>query len=129
VTLSCRNSRFWLTYEWHTDLQQPGLQPARSDHDPALEFGHGQTDQHTERLQTNGICERFHKTILQEFYQVAFRRKIYRTTEELQSDLDQWIAYYNQHRTHQGKMCNGRTPMQTMLEAKEVYNAKVNDLN
>jgi len=26
--------------------------------------------------QTNGICERFHKTILQEFYQVAFRRKM-----------------------------------------------------
>lgn len=24
--------------------------------------------------QTNGICERFHKTILQEFYQVAFRK-------------------------------------------------------
>jgi transposase InsO family protein len=79
--------------------------------------------------QTNGICERFHKTILQEFYQVAFRRKIYRSIEELQSDLDQWIAYYNHDRTHQGKMCNGRTPMQTMLEAKEVYNAKVNDLN
>ncbi|STY63798.1 Integrase core domain [Mannheimia haemolytica] len=28
--------------------------------------------------QTNGICERFHKTILQEFYQVAFRRKFIR---------------------------------------------------
>ena len=37
--------------------------------------------------QTNGICERFHKTILQEFYQIAFRKKIYRSIEELQSDL------------------------------------------
>jgi hypothetical protein len=27
--------------------------------------------------QTNGICERFHKTILNEFYQVAFRKRIY----------------------------------------------------
>lgn len=27
--------------------------------------------------QTNGICERFHKTILQEFYQVTFRKKVY----------------------------------------------------
>jgi transposase InsO family protein len=27
--------------------------------------------------QTNGICERFHKTILNEFYQIAFRKKIY----------------------------------------------------
>lgn len=55
--------------------------------------------------QTNGICERFHKTILQEFYQVAFRRKIYNTIEELQTDLDDWLAYYNNARTHQGKMC------------------------
>ncbi|EYE31924.1 integrase core domain protein [Escherichia coli 1-110-08_S1_C2] len=27
--------------------------------------------------QTNGICERFHKTILNEFYQVTFRKKLY----------------------------------------------------
>jgi len=39
-------------------------------------------------LQTNGICERFHKTILQEFYQVVFRREIYQSIEELQVDLD-----------------------------------------
>lgn len=60
--------------------------------------------------QTNGICERFHKTILNEFYQVAFRRKIYRSLEELQVDLDNWLQYYNQRRTHQGKMCCGRPP-------------------
>ena len=35
--------------------------------------------------QTNGICERFHKTILQEFYQVTFRKKIYETIEQLQN--------------------------------------------
>ena len=62
--------------------------------------------------QTNGICERFHKTILQEFYQVAFRRKIYQSIEELQHDLDDWMVYYNSARTHQGKMCCWRTPMQ-----------------
>jgi transposase InsO family protein len=61
--------------------------------------------------QTNGICERFHKTILQEFYQVTFRRKIYRSIEELQIALDDWLAYYNNDRTHQGKMCCGRTPI------------------
>ena len=60
--------------------------------------------------QTNGICERFHKTILQEFYQVAFRKKLYRSIEELQSDLDAWIEQYNTERTHEGKMCCGRTP-------------------
>ena len=40
--------------------------------------------------QTNGICERFHKTVLEEFYQIAFRKKIYETVEQLQADLDLW---------------------------------------
>jgi len=79
--------------------------------------------------QTNGICERFHKTILQEFYQITFRRKLYLTLSELQQDLDEWIDYYNYRRTHQGKMCCGRTPMQTMIEGKEVWQEKVNNLN
>lgn len=79
--------------------------------------------------QTNGICERFHKTILQEFYQVTFRRKIYRSIDELQTDLDDWINYYNSQRTHQGKMCCGRTPMQTLMDAKEVWDDKVKELN
>ena len=79
--------------------------------------------------QTNGICERFHKTILQEFYQVAFRRKIYRSVEELQLDLDDWLHYYNHDRTHQGKMCCGRTPIQTLIDAKEVWHDKITSLN
>jgi transposase InsO family protein len=74
--------------------------------------------------QTNGICERFHKTILQEFYQVAFRKKLYTSLDQLQADLDQWLEYYNNERTHQGKMCNGRTPMQTLIDAKEVTQQK-----
>jgi transposase InsO family protein len=79
--------------------------------------------------QTNGICERFHKTILQEFYQVMFRRKIYRSIEELQSDLDEWLKYYNYDRTHQGKMCCGRTPMETLVDGKEVWKDKITNLN
>ena len=79
--------------------------------------------------QTNGICERFHKTILQEFYQVAFRRKLYTSIEELQRDLDEWMAYYNEKRSHQGKMCCGRTPLQTLMDGKSVWKEKVEDLN
>lgn len=79
--------------------------------------------------QTNGICERFHKTILQEFYQVTFRRKVYPSLDELQTDLDVWLDHYNTERTHQGKMCCGRTPMATMLDGKEVYDTKVTQLN
>jgi transposase InsO family protein len=79
--------------------------------------------------QTNGICERFHKTILEEFYQVAFRRKIYNNLEELQTDLDDWLVHYNSERTHQGKMCCGRTPMETFLDGKRIWQGKVGSLN
>ena len=74
--------------------------------------------------QTNGICERFHKTVLQEFYQVAFRKKLYYDLDSLQSDLDNWLHYYNNERTHQGKMCCGRTPMQTLLDGKNIWMEK-----
>jgi transposase InsO family protein len=79
--------------------------------------------------QTNGICERFHKTILNEFYQVAFRKKIYTTIEELQIDLDAWIDSYNHERTHQGKMCCGRTPMATFEDGKQICREKSLHLN
>jgi transposase InsO family protein len=74
--------------------------------------------------QTNGICERFHKTVLQEFYQVTFRKKIYASIAELQTDLDSWLDYYNTERTHQGKMCCGRTPMETLLGGKKIWKEK-----
>ena len=66
--------------------------------------------------QTNGICERFNKTCLNEFYKIAFRKKIYETLEALQEDLDAWMEKYNTRRTHQGKRCQGRTPMATFLD-------------
>ncbi|ELI4173259.1 transposase, partial [Escherichia coli] len=74
--------------------------------------------------QTNGICERFHKTILNEFYQVTFRKKLYGALDTLQSDLDEWLAHYNNERTHQGKMRNGRTPMETLLDGKRIWAEK-----
>lgn len=74
--------------------------------------------------QTNGICERFHKTVLQEFYQITFRKKIYSTIEELQTDLDEWLFYYNNERTHQGKMCCGRTPLETLVDGKNLWQDK-----
>lgn len=74
--------------------------------------------------QTNGICERFHKTILNEFYQVAFRKKIYTTIDSMQEDLDAWIGSYNHERTHQGKMCCGRTPIETFEDGKRICREK-----
>jgi transposase InsO family protein len=66
--------------------------------------------------QTNGICERVNRTMQDEFYRVAFRKKLYTSLEELQLDLDAWLVRYNWERTNQGKNCKGRTPMQTFLE-------------
>ena len=74
--------------------------------------------------QTNGICERFHKTILQEFYQPVLQRKIFSSIEELQAELDIWLDYYNNERAHQGKKCCGRTPMATLLDGKEIWKEK-----
>jgi transposase InsO family protein len=72
------------------------------------------------RPQTNGICERFHQTMLNEFYRITFRKKIYSDIEMLQADLDEFMKKYNHERTHQGKRCKGRTPMETFIEGKKL---------
>lgn len=74
--------------------------------------------------QTNGICERFHRTMKQEFYDIAFRKRIYSSVEELQIDVDLWINKYNTQRTHSGKHCYGKTPMQTFLDSKHIAKDK-----
>jgi transposase InsO family protein len=79
----------------------------------------------TKSPQTNGICERFNKTVLNEFYRVAFRKKLYTTLEELQADLDAWMDKYNNERTHQGRWCFGKTPMATFLDSMELAKEKM----
>jgi transposase InsO family protein len=79
----------------------------------------------TKSPQTNGICERFHRTVLDEFYRVAFRKKIYRTIDELQADLDAWVAEYNEQRSHQGRWCYGKTPMQTFIDSMPLAKEKL----
>jgi len=60
-------------------------------------------------------------------HQVTFRKKIYETIEQLQNDLDEWLDYYNNERTHQGKICCGRTPMETLLDGKQIWQEKFID--
>jgi len=67
--------------------------------------------------QTNGIVERFHKTMKNEFYDIAFRKKLYRDIDELQQDVNAWLKEYNELRPHSGKYCYGKTPMQTFKES------------
>jgi transposase InsO family protein len=78
----------------------------------------------TKNPQTNGICERFNKTLLNEFYRVAFRKRLYATLDELQVDLDTFVDDYNTERPHQGRWCYGKTPMQTFLDTVAVAREK-----
>jgi len=74
--------------------------------------------------QSNGICERFHKTILDLFYKVTYRKKLYADLDTLQQYLDDWLLYYNEQRTHQGKMCCGHTPLVTLEDGKRIWKEK-----
>ena len=76
--------------------------------------------------QTNGISGRFHKTLLDEFYRVTVRKRLYDTVEMLQADLDGWMVTYNEDRTHQGRWCFGKTPMQTFLDSADLAREKQN---
>ena len=77
------------------------------------------------RPQTNGICERFHKTVLDEFYRIAFRKKLYATVVELQADLDAWLRTFNEERSHQGRWCFGKTPLKTFLDSLALAKEKM----
>lgn len=75
--------------------------------------------------QSNGICERFHRTIQEEFYAIAFRRKLYQSLEDTQMDLNDWLVYYNTERTHSGKYCFGKTPAQTFQDSLPIAKEKL----
>ena len=71
--------------------------------------------------QTNGSTERLNQIIQNEFYKVAFRKKLYKSIEEIQIDLDLFMESYNNERTNQGKHCKGRTPIQTFEDGRSLY--------
>jgi len=75
--------------------------------------------------EANGIVERFHRTVLNEFYRVAFRREIYSTIEQLQGDLDNWLREYNELRPHQGRWCYGKMPRQTLADSLPLAREKL----
>jgi transposase InsO family protein len=89
------------------------------------DIDHSRTKAH--HPQTNGISERFHKTMLDESYSVAFRKKVYATIEELQADVDEWLKHYNGERPHSGRYCYGKTPIETFGEAKHLADEKMLD--
>lgn len=70
------------------------------------------------RPQSNGIVERFHRTLLDEHFRVEGRRTWFETAEEMQTVLDAYLVTYNEQRPHQGRGMNGRTPLQAFLEGR-----------
>ena len=70
--------------------------------------------------QTNGIVERFHRTMKNEFYDITFRKKIDSSLSELQADLNLWLQQYHEFRPHAGKYGYGKTPMQTFKDAPHI---------
>src|SRR5690606_21632464 len=68
---------------------------------------------------TNGFVERFHRTLKDEFFAKAFREKWYDSLDELQTDLDEFLRFYNERRAHGGYRCQGRTPMETLKSYDE----------
>lgn len=74
--------------------------------------------------QTNGICERFHKTMQDECYNIIFRKKFYNSLEEIQNDVDAWLISYNNDRPHSGKHCYGKTPMQAFIDSLHIAKQK-----
>ncbi len=67
------------------------------------------------RPQSNGFVERLHRTLLDEHFRVAGRTTWYESVEQMQGDLDQYLHHYNHKRPHQGRMMDGRTPIQAFL--------------
>jgi transposase InsO family protein len=78
--------------------------------------------------QTNGAVEKLNQTIQEEFYKVAFRKKLYRSLEDIQDDLDEFMTWYNTERTNQGRYCKGKTPLQTLTEGIALYDQYVYDI-
>ena len=103
---------------------------SRETHEYALYLDSESVDHSRTQIkspQTNGICERFHQTIKNELYASAFRHKLYVSLEQLQADVDIWMESYNAERTHSGKYCYGKTPLQTFIESAPLaYDKQLN---
>jgi transposase InsO family protein len=60
----------------------------------------------------NAVCERFHGTVLREFYRPHFHRGRVDDTDLLDRSLQTWLSDYNHHRPNHGDYMAGRTPVQ-----------------
>jgi transposase-like protein len=125
VSMACRCRGMDRTsfYEWKRRFQTHGLEglkdlpPIHKSHPQTVK---GENDIEHRRTQvrhpqTNGFVERFNRTVLDEFFRIVFRQKLYESVESLQVDLDKWLQEYNYERPHLGYRTQGRRPWE-MIE-------------
>ncbi|MEO6055211.1 MAG: integrase core domain-containing protein [Gemmatimonadales bacterium] len=73
--------------------------------------------------ESNGMVERFNRTLTEEFFSVAYRKRLHESVEALQADLDGFLSFYNERRAHHGYRTQGRTPLQTFTEHQRAAEA------
>lgn len=66
----------------------------------------------------NAVCERFHGTVLHEFYRPHFHRGRVEDVALLDRSLQAWTLDYNHHRPNNGDYMAGRTPLEVKKELK-----------
>lgn len=76
----------------------------------------------------NGTCERFQRTILEEFYQPIFRKKFFHSLAELQHELDQYLVYYNFERKHSALAPSGDRPINILKHQHQSLRLKYQKL-
>jgi len=75
--------------------------------------------------QTNGFVERFNRTLKEEFFIPALKKKIYTSMDELHEDLDKWLYHYNYERPHRGYRNMGKRPFETVKNFIKTKNKNV----
>ena len=62
----------------------------------------------------NAVVERFHQTMLEECWRPAFHRRLFTSTQQLQTQANAWLGDYNTTRPNHGDWMAGRTPKQLL---------------
>ncbi len=73
----------------------------------------------TRGRESNGFLERFRNTVVEEFFRDRVRDRTFASVGELQAELDEYLHEYNHERPHRGYRNFGRTPVETLADARE----------
>lgn len=73
----------------------------------------------------NAVCERFHSTVLHEFFRTAFHRQYFTSVRSLDRQLQTWVEeHYNARRRNRGDFMAGRTPLEVLATHRDWLDAQ-----